>query len=248
MCQKCQKPHNTLLHIEMSTEEQVNNGVSDTLVQDIINQATSSTVNGFAGSCLNNSGLLSTAIVHVLDFNGRAHDCVALLDLCSQWNFISENMCKDLNLHLLSAHVNISRVNESLSSISKCTQVTIMSSPNEFKTNLNLFVAKRVTLNLPTELINISKLHIPNDVYLADPEFYRPKSVDILIGVEPFWELLCLEKTGYDYLHKTKLGYVVSGRLPRILKPKETIVCNFSMNLPDIHQQMEKLWNLEECP
>ncbi|XP_043468116.1 uncharacterized protein LOC122502236 [Leptopilina heterotoma] len=242
-CRKCQKPHNTLLHIEKSSEGHQHSGSSNTATQDVKNE----TVSGYAGSYLNNSGLLATAVINVFDSNGKAHDCVALLDPGSQSNFISERMCKILNLNFSSTNVNISGVNESQSSISKQTNATIMSKHNKFTANLSFFVAKNVTSKLPTELIETSKLHIPKDIFLADPEFYKPKTVDMLIGVELFWELLCYENTGYDYLHKTKFGYVVSGRLPCIKRPKET-VCNLSINLPDVYQQMEKFWNLEECP
>lgn len=98
-----------------------------------------------------------------------------------------------------------------------------MSKHNKFTANLSFFVAKNVTSKLPTELIETSKLHIPKDIFLADLEFYKPKTVDMLIGVELFWKLLCHENTGYDYLHKTKLGYVVSGRLPRIKRSKKAV-------------------------
>lgn len=52
------------------------------------------------------------------------------------------------------------------------------------------------------------------NIKLADREFHIPKEIDILIGAELFWTLLCIEQIkdkGGTILRKTKLGWIVSG-------------------------------------
>ncbi|XP_063386650.1 uncharacterized protein LOC134672624 [Cydia fagiglandana] len=102
---------------------------------------------------------------------------------------------------------------------------------------------------------NVPKLNIPKHVIMADPEYFNPTNIDILLGSEIFWELLEHDQislgTGYPILHKTKLGYVVGG--PTIgLNHKQTnsvkpIQCNLIVD-NTVQEQLAKFWSLEEVP
>jgi len=60
--------------------------------------------------------------------------------------------------------------------------------------------------------IDISIWKFPSDVVLADRNFSKPAPIDILLGVEIFFEILMTERyvcKGLPVLQNTKLGYIL---------------------------------------
>ncbi|XP_050676794.1 uncharacterized protein LOC126973508 isoform X1 [Leptidea sinapis] len=80
-CKYCRLKHNTLLHIENEPEQSTSQNVALTLN----NTSETRTV------------LLSTALVNVVDTNGKLHTARVLLDNGSTANFVSEDFCPALN-------------------------------------------------------------------------------------------------------------------------------------------------------
>ncbi|XP_050670804.1 uncharacterized protein LOC126969432 isoform X3 [Leptidea sinapis] len=76
-CKYCRLKHNTLLHIENEPEQSTSQNVALTLN----NTSETRTV------------LLSTALVNVVDTNGKLHTARVLLDNGSTANFVSEDFC-----------------------------------------------------------------------------------------------------------------------------------------------------------
>lgn len=56
---------------------------------------------------------------------------------------------------------------------------------------MNCLVLNKITDNLPAISIRPSLFQFPS-VKLADPEFHLSNRIDILIGADTFWNLLCL--------------------------------------------------------
>lgn len=60
-------------------------------------------------------------------------------------------------------------------------------------------------------------MNIPQHIQLADPEFFKPKEIDALLGVEIFYDLLCVGQIDIvgqkAKLQKTKLGWIISGKI-----------------------------------
>lgn len=79
---------------------------------------------------------------------------------------------------------------------------------------------------LPHETVPREYISIPRNVRLADPDFHKPKEVDMLIGSGPTLSLLCLGQINLSsnlYLHKTRLGWIIAGDLQT--KQPERNVC-----------------------
>ncbi|XP_011688630.1 PREDICTED: uncharacterized protein LOC105450475 [Wasmannia auropunctata] len=59
---------------------------------------------------------------------------------------------------------------------------------------------------------------IPQNLPLADPEFYRSTDINILLGAEMFWNTLCFgqikESSEHILLQKTLFGWVIGGMYP----------------------------------
>lgn len=60
---------------------------------------------------------------------------------------------------------------------------------------------------------------------MADPQCDEPNGIDLLIGSELFWEILCQDQIKIIYnlliLHKTKLGWIVAGRINQMVESKK---------------------------
>lgn len=89
-CRKCDKSHNTLIHIDTSTQVNTQHTEkTDSQGSNTQTQLISNSVVNHAISNDNMHNILVTAVVHIMDSNGKAHDCIALLDGESQSNFMT---------------------------------------------------------------------------------------------------------------------------------------------------------------
>ena len=71
---------------------------------------------------------------------------------------------------------------------------------------------------IPATFIDSSDWGIPEGLVLADENFNRPDSIDILLGADVFFEVVCHDKKtrpgNYPVLQDTELGWIVSGKIP----------------------------------
>ena len=87
---------------------------------------------------------------------------------------------------------------------------------------------------IPSTYVDSSDWGIPEGLMLADENFNRPNSIDILLGAEVFFEVLCHDKKtrlgNYPALQDTELGWTVSGKVllaaPEEVPRKCFFICN----------------------
>jgi len=87
---------------------------------------------------------------------------------------------------------------------------------------------------------------------LADENFNRSNSIDILLGADVFFEVLRHDtKTrpgNYPFLQDTDLGWIVSGKTP-LAAPEEVPRKHFFIrNNYNLDQQLQRFWEIEELP
>ncbi|KAJ3642992.1 hypothetical protein Zmor_025734 [Zophobas morio] len=131
-------------------------------------------------------------------------------------NYITTSLCKKLALKQNPIHINIGGIGKTKSNVKYSTNVEIKSRYEKFSANINCLILDQITENLPLARIDPKHLVIPNDKLLADPMFYDPGPIDILIGAGLFWELLCPNENspaGELKLQATQLGFIVGGSL-----------------------------------
>lgn len=112
----------------------------------------------------------------------------------------------------------------------------------------------KITGDLPSK--NITDLcSPPNDIYLADPLYYVPQKVDILISATHFYDLLYSRKIKPNLngpvIQETQLGWVVSGSVARSNHKSEATISNSyhytSTHTYSILENMLPLfWQMEE--
>ena len=104
---------------------------------------------------------------------------------------------------------------------------------------------------MPVIPIDRNSLKVPEEIFLADPQFYHSSDVNILIGAEYFFDLLLLGKIripGQTAIFKeTVFGWIFSGRYssPQFSKRQTHSPSRVSCNLIKF-QDLPILWELGE--
>ncbi|XP_058982310.1 uncharacterized protein LOC131804053 [Musca domestica] len=197
--------------------------------------------------------ILATALVLVRDSEGKYQLGRALLDSCSQVNFISETLCKSLNVKKCTNSTDVSGVGSSKLRVTHKTQTTIRSRLNNFNMSLEFLVSRNITGYHPDENLSANNFNLPSNIELADPEFHRRRGIDILLGAESFFSLLSVGqiKLGENLptLQKTLLGWIVSGKYTSqtaVSSQRSTYsIVQHKDIFQEINKNIEMLWKID---
>nr|CAH7737234.1 unnamed protein product [Callosobruchus chinensis] len=260
-CKKCNYKHHVLLHIEkarhqpataQNTDHEVSRSAHETEGQQSISNSSEGAGNSVALSAYSsrNYGLLSTALVRVVGTNGKSFIVRAVLDSGSQSSYLIADLCDTLGIQKEKMNLTVEGINNTVSQIKFKCSVELQSLSHDYKKVIDCLVVPEITGLIPSVPVDISKIKIPQNIALADPNFNVPSKISLLIGVNLFYELLCIGQTklgpGMPILQRTRLGWIVSGNVPNdaVLGYKKTY-CNFSVN-NEIEQQLTRFWEIEE--
>lgn len=270
-CKLCKRKHNTLIHVS-DIKGSNNNDISDGPVPSPSTSAAPAHAVSTAGNNVALSAnilpsysnqrrgvLLSTALIKLYDCNDREHIVRATLDSGSTSCFMTERLCKLLKLKTSRIDGSIYGINNVIAHVGNTCQVKMTSLNNSYKAKLFCFVLPLISDNMPCRELDLTDLNIPSDICLADPTFYKPSDVDLLIGADLFWDLLCSERiklgVGMPVLCETRLGWIVSGPINyNCDKSVDRVKCNFTKtssfctdtDLELIRSDLTRFWNLEE--
>lgn len=253
-CRKCNQKHNSLLHFEKNVPSSV--GQNDTNNDTIINKNSQDMV-GASDATTSLSAcesvehvFLCTVFVQIAGRDGNFHTIRALLDSGSQSSFVTKDLSKRLNVKTEQIRMAVKGLNNISSAINEKCEFTVQAIHSEFSIKNSFFIIETVSGNIPTVNVDISKLKIPNHIQLADPTFFKSAEVEMLIGADLFWDILCVGRISLGpmkpVLQKTKFGWVVSGPICFQSKP---IICNFSQNKQeeqDVQKLLGRFWEIEE--
>ncbi|XP_055714723.1 uncharacterized protein LOC129808837 [Phlebotomus papatasi] len=259
-CRKCGKSHNTLLH--RITDTPSSDALAGNSVDNSGAASNQTAVNG-TGNALPASRrqgdaqvMLATAVVYVFDRFGKKQMCRVGLDSYGQSNFITENLCQKLQLQKSTCNISISGIGDSSLFFRHSANVTIKSRYSGAELNMNALVIPVITDNLPSALFDPAKLKLPPYVQLADPEFYVPKKIDMLVGAEFFFQILIpgqmIATPNLPTLQNTIYGWVLSGSLDLSEETQEqnqastsAVICNLSVE-ENLSDQLTKFWEIEQ--
>lgn len=249
-CKKCNKRHNTLLHIDEFYPRVNSESLTDNNRAHGPGQQPSSVLSSVQRN--KPHVMLSTALITIYDKFGNSRACRAVLDSGSQSNLITRAFYERLQLTKCDENVSLSGVNLSQSQVCGSINATIKSRTNEYKAKLPFLIIDEITQHLPTAKIDLQNFKIPENISLADPTFNVPGKIDALLGAGVFWRLLCLGQhvisRNLPLLHKTKLGWIVSGT---IVSPESqnkgtsATLCSVNSDA-NLHDELERFWKIEE--
>lgn len=189
---------------------------------------------------------LATAVVDVLDRNGRKIQCRALLDSGAQTNLMSANLMQKLKLPKQSANVFIVGVGAHRSSTSEMAVATVKSRVSSSFYNLQCLIVPKITGDIPNWPVNRDSFPIPSGITLADPEWYEQRPVDLLIGGESYWDIVLDGSIdmgdGMPKLKPTTFGHVLVGK-----QSSSDALCHVSV-LENLDQTLKRFWEVEDIP
>ncbi|XP_062557495.1 uncharacterized protein LOC134222351 [Armigeres subalbatus] len=99
-------------------------------------------------------------------------------------------MANKLGLQKEEANISITGISNIKSNVRHKAWIRVFSRYSSFKIELNCLVSRKIIGILPTFEIDIASWNIPSGILLADPTFYKPGQVDLLIGMEWFNDLM----------------------------------------------------------
>lgn len=276
LCYRCRGKHNTLLHLGNSDKSDkksentsecnykadvfyesncILNSLQDECVQSTLVKASyvSALANktDFSVNVINEDSLLATAIVTVENtkYNLKC-EARALIDSCSELNFITQNLADKMNLSLINSSFNLNAIAGLSTNSQKITNLKISSLHSNFSQIIDCSVLNIIVKMLPSEQFSVSHWNIPLHVSLADPHFNIPGNIDMLLGVKIFWEILELQKINLGprlpILWNTKLGWLITGSMSTLENNDFKHIFYIEQSKNNLINVMEKFWKLEE--
>lgn len=277
-CLKCRKPHNSLLHLEshnanvvdstatelptdkIETRGNENNAqfredAASSVVRNhmVANQSSHMMQGRVATVSLHSQILLSTAVIKI-KINNEFIKCRVLLDSGSQSHFMTESLCKKLKLQPSKIHHVVTGVGQTFTNINEEVNVTIASCYNNFNVDIRCLILPRITEKLPMMSFNKNILNIPKGLLMADPDYNISGEVEMLLGSDVFWSILCSgqERLGPNLpiLQNSQFGWIIAGNLVYNNKQGKNNNSSTSLNCfsldADIDKSIQKFWQLEE--
>lgn len=194
--------------------------------------------------------LFATALIHVIDAKGNLQVARALLDSASERNFISDSFRDLLGIKRQKYNHIVSGINSTSTTISGKITATIKSRYTEFSQDISLLCVPFVTSNQPSQNINVTEWHIPQEVELADPQFFKKAKIDILLGTGIFFKILGSKEislgNNLPILRETKLGYIIGGDIQEGTSSSVSSQ-SFVITNEDLSNQLKLFWEIENC-
>jgi hypothetical protein len=230
-CKNCANKHHTLLHQARRQEINLNQSACSNQTTQI---------------------MLSTAVVHCKDTNGRIHMFRAMLDQGSQQHLITTELCNKLNLNIKPTCLTISGICESQNTIKESAQIEIKSNCNNYNVKIECLVVREINSNFPVDTFEKSDIPIPANLDLADPNFNISSGIDILIGAGLFWDILrdgrIKLSNNQTYIQNTTLGWILGGPFQTAaIQIHNSICCNLKSTNPNesLQKLVTKFWEVE---
>lgn len=273
-CQKCQQPHHTILHPETchasfhdATSRPIGPGTP-------YNHRDPSKATSFHIDTQYDAQPTTSADANTTSFNVRSHFSesgegtvlpTALLDIAhrgtfftirvfvdqgSQESFISNRIINRFSIPTRKSFTRISGLGGTiLENSTKMCHLTLKSRKSEFKLNTTAIVVTNLNHLMPAAPTCISDWTNLKHLDLADPNFFKPAQIDMLLGSDilPFILKTGVQKnvSGNLLAQETEFGWLISG--PPCARSVTTFA-SWVTSSDTLNEEVKKFWELEEIP
>lgn len=255
-CSTCRRRHHSLLHKEDISEA----GLVQQVSSDVEGQVCAGTSSMLAvlpalRPATHGLVMLSTAMVRVEGKGGKWFSARALLDNGSQINIMTADLCRRLRLPKMPGSVTVTGIGKIGVPNTQVTKALVSSKEKTFLENIDFVVLDHITENQPCDDLRFDVKKIPNNMVLADPEFYKKGPIDLLLGAEYFVDILQRDckvvpaTSDHPGFVKTVFGWVASGRTS--YPKKQQAVCHLvtaEQSYEKLTECLERFWTIEELP
>ncbi|XP_036347161.1 uncharacterized protein LOC118756508, partial [Rhagoletis pomonella] len=256
LCNHCGGHHHTLIHVDRPATAANSTPVQrDSNTPQITNTSADvtekSTLTSYASNC---EVLLPTAVVSVQAKDGAVLDFRVFLDQGSQVSFITERASQMLRLRRKEVHVRINGLaNMKITEASSSVNFKFHSKYNiQNSFEVNAYVLPHVGSRMPERRLLTDQWEHLKGLQLADPTYYIPQSVDLLLGSDIYDELMLDDirrgPKGAPLAQSTALGFIISGKVGEGDQSKLTQ--NISVASDETFEELEsllhKFWELED--
>ncbi|XP_045534341.1 uncharacterized protein LOC123721079 [Papilio machaon] len=250
-CRICKRRHHSLLHNNKEQETAASTSYSPQpqASQHKLEDEQPVQVDTTIASHLTTSqgtALLATALVEAQGL-GQIIPLRVLIDQGSQATFITEKATQLLKLQRTHMKGSVIGVGSSRTEIKHVVQLLIKSRwDNNFSLPIQAYVMpKQLTTMIPAKTINTQPWPHLKGLNLADPNYFTPGSIDLLLGVKEYAQILQQEfikgPTGTPCAQKTSLGWILFGEIQT--NPQDTyLVMHHHVDIEDI---LKTMWEVE---
>lgn len=258
-CAKCSKPHHTLLHHDrsrplpgstgcVSSDAPLSTGGCGAAAQSVA-LANLKPIAGLRDETV----LLATAQIRVLDSRGIYQSARVLLDSASQVNFITTRCCNRLGLKKRPFSLSVKGLGDMISDISRETTCTFVpKTSNQPQITLSFAVMHQICGNMPPSSLPDDSFAKFSHLSLADDKFNISAPIDMLLGCDVFGFLFkggsisgsVDEPVAID----TSLGWIIMGRVPLtpLVASRNALLC--SAVSVSLDETVKAFWQLEQVP
>ncbi|KAL0829434.1 hypothetical protein ABMA28_004206 [Loxostege sticticalis] len=246
-CRKCGRRHHTLLHATTLSQTVPTPEVTSAETSE---KSTSCNFNEkqFDTCRLNEQVVLATAQIAVKAKNGSIYQLRALIDQGSQASFISEAAAQLLNLDRTSVMGKVTGI-ANTSVVTTKSVVTLQvhaKQPSTSTFEVSAYVLGKLTSLLPSREIPQDTWSLTKQLDLADPEFHKPGSIDVLLGADVHAHIILEGLHKHDCLIalNSRLGWLISGKIRQADSHKHNVIVTHAKL--ELDQLLRQFWEVEE--
>ncbi|KAL1448243.1 hypothetical protein WDU94_005453 [Cyamophila willieti] len=138
-----------------------------------------------------NQVLLGTAVVQILDAFGQAHNIRVLVDPGSMLTIMSASLASRLAFPQKPCNVQITGIGGGLpQNASGTMKCTLLSKYTPTSLDIEAVILPRISSNIPSLPVSAKVVQQLTSVRLADPCFFQPSPVDLLLGAQYYTAIL----------------------------------------------------------
>lgn len=255
-CNICGERHHSLLHLGILSETSIpvsnlSTGIPENAVAlsaPIISQASAHISRQILTT--SDNSLLATALVSIKAFDGKILTFRALLDNCSQENFISKRLMNFIGIKPKPTSMVIGGIGQSQAPkpLGKLSFTFSSLQDESFSMTVEATVLLAVTHPLPTKTVLVDQTFIAG-LNLADPTYGTPGNIDILLSSTVFAALTipCVKKdsAAATVAMQTKLGWVLYGEAIENSNHHQR-ACFHTTSEDQVSAALQEFWRIEE--
>lgn len=218
-------------------------------------------------SIKNSHILLATVEVILYSKQGEPIQVKALLDTGTQISLITQKLVTKLKCNTYDVSMNISGISQSTTMANRMADVEIYSNSDQNKMfKVSCALLPNLTCKLPQYKIMVNRLDIPKDIILADSTFFEPSEIDIIIGLDIYYDIIMnnIVKLGKNLpvLQESHFGWIIAGVLPKKFTVSHfcqtnnfsntsvednSSYCSF-LSTAKVDKFLQNFWHVEDVP